>query len=776
MRRLIVLASEQVWPNLYSIEWLLAQPGGLREILILHTDDERRSAAPARRLTRFLKQTHPEVLVRSEEVQAEPPRIYARARAAVRQIAGTDEWFVNFSGGNKLTTLGLSALVGLAGVRLIYRELTGHWFELIADDVARFAVRPLEIDESCVNRLPLEALLQLHADWPDEVRWESRPVRSLPLLDLFRAAVAHRLNWKEAFEACGLDTFDSAAGALFEEVIAALVAAFRPSRLFRNVKAVTPTGLVLTELDVVAHEAGVIYYFDCKLRANGGGGAKSLATQIRDAAQVLEQVGGKGARGVLVRPNAEFDEAQHHFANSLNLVVIDRPELPRLVERIAKVVQKRIPNELMPLHEFLSRQRFAPASVSEPDDNDRALQEGEVTAGVFDAHRWLGRFLQSHQRTWYAVWVSPQILSIRALHSGKIDKATLRSRLEQFWRSRASIGGIRISNSGRSSIVDLSVSPPARRDIETLLANAPPDVDWANYGAKRAVVVQRRILTHAGAAHADDVVSVALVLASDPAVCRIDRLPFVPADALEDSSVYVLDIGGRHDPDKRNFDHHQLPPEPPRCTVSLVLAHLGLEADARRFWPWLEPFENNDVLGPRTTGKRLGLPDALEVDALASPVEEAMISAFAAVSTLVAGDSLFETLLLMGTRLLGDLRACIRAVETLRGEARRVWLSDQWPILWCGDTRDIPPTAFKRAVALLRREYFPDVRGMVSSDLRGGGWTLTRFDGGEEMDFRRIKDDPRLGFCHGTGYLAVTRDPLPESEVIALLRRAAGLP
>ena len=64
-----------------------------------------------------------------------------------------------------------------------------------------------------------------------------------------------------------------------------------------------------------------------------------------------------------------------------------------------------------------------------------------------------------------------------------------------------------------------------------------------------------RIIRHPGLFHADDVCSVAflrLLRVLAPVEARVPT-----AEELDDPTVLVLDIGGRHEPELLNFDHHQ---------------------------------------------------------------------------------------------------------------------------------------------------------------------------------------------------------------------------
>jgi uncharacterized UPF0160 family protein len=70
-------------------------------------------------------------------------------------------------------------------------------------------------------------------------------------------------------------------------------------------------------------------------------------------------------------------------------------------------------------------------------------------------------------------------------------------------------------------------------------------------------MISQLIITHAGSAHFDEVTAISLILAlfPDENFCIERREP--SQDELEDPSIWVIDTGNRHEPEKRNFDHHQ---------------------------------------------------------------------------------------------------------------------------------------------------------------------------------------------------------------------------
>lgn len=84
----------------------------------------------------------------------------------------------------------------------------------------------------------------------------------------------------------------------------------------------------------------------------------------------------------------------------------------------------------------------------------------------------------------------------------------------------------------------------------------------------------KKIVTHAGTFHADELAGIALILRRvrgflpTPPIVRT----YTPdADDFNDAEVVVLDIGRRFEPDLLNFDYHQAPELP--SAAGLVLRH-----------------------------------------------------------------------------------------------------------------------------------------------------------------------------------------------------------
>ena len=89
-----------------------------------------------------------------------------------------------------------------------------------------------------------------------------------------------------------------------------------------------------------------------------------------------------------------------------------------------------------------------------------------------------------------------------------------------------------------------------------------------------------KIITHAGKAHLDDLMACAIAVAhlriwNDSTDVTIERRD-PTYEELDDSTVVVLDVGGRYEPTNSNFDHHQLPRGSHDSAMTLLAANLGM--------------------------------------------------------------------------------------------------------------------------------------------------------------------------------------------------------
>jgi len=283
------------------------------------------------------------------------------------------------------------------------------------------------------------------------------------------------------------------------------------------------------------------------------------------------------------------------------------------------------------------------------------------------------------------------------------------------------------------------------------------------------------IVTHPGSAHKDELLACAVLLALHPV--PIERREPTPAD-LAAPAVAVVDVGHRHEPELGNFDHHQLPKDhPPTCSLSLVLRHLGLYDDARRFCDWLETAEWFDCRGPLATAQWLGVDPAV-LPRLNSPVDLSVLRRFALAVRLAPGEPLWELLRMIGTDLLDYLRT-LRARLDFIGRHAELWTVDlagrPAEVLFLPRTDPLPEDPsfgverYLEAAGLDAR-----VVGIVSPDRRGAGYGLARHRDNPCLDFTRIAAYPEVHFAHARGFVAKTSATAPDR--LRALLAAAGVP
>jgi hypothetical protein len=282
------------------------------------------------------------------------------------------------------------------------------------------------------------------------------------------------------------------------------------------------------------------------------------------------------------------------------------------------------------------------------------------------------------------------------------------------------------------------------------------------------------LLTHPGSAHKDEFLACCVLLALHP-VPIIRREP--TASDLNDPQIAVVDVGHEHDPVRNNFDHHQLPKDhAPTCSLSLVLQHLGIYADARQFCEWLEPAEWFDCRGPISTAKFLGV-DRNALPKLNSPIDITLLRRFALADRIEPTAPLWAIMHMIGEDLLDYVRTLRTRLDFIAQHAQ------VWELVLGGEPAQIlflPRTDPLPDEPSMGLERFIDAQnlackivGTVAPDRRSTGYGLSRFQDNPRLDFTRIADAPGVHFAHARGFVAKT-SLTDHAHLKALLVRAGG--
>lgn len=270
------------------------------------------------------------------------------------------------------------------------------------------------------------------------------------------------------------------------------------------------------------------------------------------------------------------------------------------------------------------------------------------------------------------------------------------------------------------------------------------------------------IVTHPGGAHKDDFLACSLLAHLHGApIHRRD-----PTDAdLTDPAICVVDVGGAHDPQLNNFDHHQFPRDsPPLCAVSLVLQSMGLYEDALAFCAWLRPAEWLDTLGPNEAARLMGIPrDAL--GALNSPLDITLLNRFANQKELTPDNPIYQVMCMAGEDMVKYLRSLRERLDYLKqhGQYWKIEGSGE-PItaLFLEKTETIASDPSFGIYAFIESEGKEDeIQALVYPDRRGDGYGMTRYNDSQRLNFSQIESQDEVRFAHKRGFVAKlsTTDP-----------------
>jgi hypothetical protein len=282
------------------------------------------------------------------------------------------------------------------------------------------------------------------------------------------------------------------------------------------------------------------------------------------------------------------------------------------------------------------------------------------------------------------------------------------------------------------------------------------------------------LLTHPGSAHKDEFLACCVLVALHP-VPIVRREP--TATDLNDPQVAVIDVGHEHDPARNNFDHHQLAKDhAPTCSLSLVLQHLGIYADARQFCEWLEPAEWFDCRGPISTAKFLGV-DRNALPKLNSPIDITLLRRFALADRIEPTAPLWAIMRMIGEDLLDYVRT-LRARLDFIAQHAQVWElvlgGEPAHILFLPRTDPLPEEPSMGIERYIEAQNLAGkIVGTVAPDRRSTGYGLSRFQDNPRLDFTRIADAPGVHFAHARGFVAKT-SLTDHAQIKALLVRAGG--
>lgn len=260
------------------------------------------------------------------------------------------------------------------------------------------------------------------------------------------------------------------------------------------------------------------------------------------------------------------------------------------------------------------------------------------------------------------------------------------------------------------------------------------------------------IITHPGSSHFDEFFALCLIMATYPETDFTIERREPTTEEVADPSIWVVDIGGEHDPEKRNFDHHQNI----ELSASFVLVAQFLDhAETLSSLVWWRFKDRIDRFGPVQVGAEIGTS---KLRTTYSPMEGWMLDMFA------KSPNLFTSIMRQFGQKAIDSARKLTDQLALWAEAKRVDVNGYGVLI--GDTNESEGAQdfnFKQA---------DPAAVCVTRDSRGEGWKLLRFDNAPEVDFSKLQSLPEIKFAHKTGFVAKTHGLIPMEKVLELIRQA----
>lgn len=267
-------------------------------------------------------------------------------------------------------------------------------------------------------------------------------------------------------------------------------------------------------------------------------------------------------------------------------------------------------------------------------------------------------------------------------------------------------------------------------------------------------MTKTQIITHNGRAHLDEYLACAIVaakLTENGEEIEIIRKDQPTEEELNDPAIWVLDFGKRHEPELKNFDHHQMVGGAV-CAFTLVLEHFGMrDYDAL---PWIRFTEVNDHSGG---AKAMDLVGGGDFNLIFSPVQGMMLKQFSEIDLtdnicqVIAWGALVEQgrYIIQGYKDYHDTYSKLKQAEIKEINGFRV-----------ADYNFIPKNFPLNFNAAKKFEQENGVDIVYTFNDRGASkFRMIRKN--ENVDFNQAKNVETVSFVHQSGFL-ICFDVAPE--------------
>ncbi|MGQ9763124.1 MAG: hypothetical protein ACUVQH_14560 [Thermogutta sp.] len=503
---MVVLASEQIWPNIHGLVHWHRYEGGLSDLCIYHTEDENRSRIPAERLAHLCRELygdairihfpqnsssifeeshdylsptdkagHPETDSPGNPIDTPRTRITPQAvREEVRrwhaELPGR-RWIVNATGGTKLMFSGALECIRLPDTQIVYRELGERQWYQIEQTADGLRVFPISISPGETDEVPVKLLLTTQAQMPQGGRWDCSKPQRLPLKKIVEAGIQTQWDWQKAFAACGLQAKEYS-GFLFEKFVAATLLELGISNVVINAKWSGPQDQVMQEIDIVANHRGRLLIIDCKLRSKTQGESEAtVAAQIRQAAATCRQLGGLSAELLLLRPGRILSEEERTLADAFRLKTLDARKTSDFFREIADFCgyEGQLPAELQAAQDLLDQAKQQGAVEAFASTQwTKALPTSTPLSVILPVGSSLEKLMRDLGQDWIAYQVDALIFFRVRLPAWITEESNIRLALERWFYEKFHVKLVRCEVSRQKTHCLLTACLARPKDLRAL--------------------------------------------------------------------------------------------------------------------------------------------------------------------------------------------------------------------------------------------------------------------------------------------------------------------
>ena len=358
--RVVVFASEQLFPTL---QFLLHQAdrlgSNLAAIHIYCTEDDRRSAGPARRLAAVVRRWLDSRSLKKVSIDTQKGGMWpADVRTVLMEwfeAAPDSHWLINVTGGTKPMSIAATQLAlstNLPSRRVIYQEIGGEWAELDfnEEDSDEGLLEAYEIDpvndplipppDALDKLVPVEDLVAMQ--FSEEHRVTTQKLAAFPVDQALMAVIEEGWHGQAGLAALSDSLASFSSGDAFEKFIGAGLLDCG-IRLQHSLKVIDVSGKVARELDLVACHKGRLICIDIKLP---GAKAEAKGTQLADIKEIAHSLGGRAALAIALRPGWDAPEKNTKdvktLARALGVHLFTQHDAPWLFTRMLEEIDRSL--------------------------------------------------------------------------------------------------------------------------------------------------------------------------------------------------------------------------------------------------------------------------------------------------------------------------------------------------------------------------------------------------------------------------------------------------